>query len=100
MREANICNGKERITGFDCFDSNLSRLHESMTRDDLFHDVHRTLLRFECRRLYLSGETRFVVIEETAVFDNRFRDSVKAARELFQRNLLAATNTFDQTEIG
>src|SRR5947199_2940511 len=100
MREANICDGKERIARFDCFDSDVSCCDESMARDDFFHDIHRTLLRFECRRLYLAGETRLVVIKETAVFDNRFRDSIKAARELFQRNLLTATDALDQTKIG
>src|SRR5437868_2151627 len=100
MREANICDGKERITGFDCFNSDVSCFDESMTRDDFFHDVHRTLLRFECRRLYLAGETRLVIIKETAVFDNRFRDSVKPACELFQRNLLTATDTFNEAEVS
>src|SRR5947199_9078478 len=70
-----------------------------MARDDLLDDVHRALPRLKLWRRDMSSEPRLVVVEEAAVFDNRFRDRIKPARELFQRNLLIALDALDEAEV-
>src|SRR5437773_2260281 len=50
------------------------------------------------RRSHLARQARFVVIEESAVLDDRPRDRIETFGEFVQRDLFAATNTFDQSE--
>ena len=44
-----VGNGKQRVSGFDRCDSNLSGGDERMTRDDLFDNVHGTGARWYLR---------------------------------------------------
>ena len=71
-----------------------------MTRDDFFDDVHRTRKRGERRRRYFSCQTRFVVIEQTAVLDNRLGDRIQTFRKFIERDFLATSNASDQSKVS
>src|SRR5438445_11704091 len=78
MREANVGNSKQGITGLHRINADLSGSNESMMRDDLFDDVHRAALVWptryrrwfgQLRWRNLTRQARFVVIEQPAIFD-------------------------------
>src|SRR5206468_6837113 len=104
-------------------DADLSGFYERVTRDDLFDDVHRARLSVRSptvreglccnralayarasdtlyrRRRDFARQARFVVIEEPAVFDDRLRDRIQTVSEFCERDLFAATDAFNQSEI-
>src|SRR5882724_5598715 len=99
MREAYIGNGKQRVSRLHRSHANFAGSHKRVPRDDLLCDRHPAswLFRgsFEPRRRYFTCHSCFVVVEESAVFDDVLRNRIKTACELFEWNLLAATNAFD-----
>src|SRR5437764_565946 len=100
MREAHVRQGEERVAGLHRFDSDLSGADEGVARDDLLDDVQRSPICFEGRRRDFTCETRLVVVEESAVLDYLLRDWVESARELRERNLLAAPDSLYKAEVG
>jgi hypothetical protein len=99
VREAHVRDGEQSVAGLDRLDADLAGAHEGVARDDLFHDVHRALLGLKPRGHRLAREPRLVVVEQAAVFDDRLRDGVEAARELFERNLFPAADALDEAEV-
>src|SRR6266480_1179683 len=104
MREAHVGDSKERITWLYCRHTYLARPHKCMTGNNLFNNCHRTprLGRgsFQRWRCYLTRKSGFVVVEEAAVLDDVFGDSIETTRELRKWNLLTAPDALDQAEIG
>src|ERR1700749_1816836 len=100
VREAHVRDREERVARFDGLDADSSGAHERVPRDDLLDDVHRPLSGFERGRRDTACEPGLVVVEEAAVLDYLLRDWVGPARELFERNLLAAPYPFDEPEVG
>src|SRR6266545_6478593 len=104
MREAHVRDSKQRVARLHCRHTNFTGTHKGMTRNNLFGDRHRALRlfsrSFQRWRRYLTGHSRFVVVEESTIFDDVFGDWIEAARELFERNLFLPTNAFNQAEVG
>src|SRR6185503_5725885 len=99
MREAHISDGKQRVARLHRGHPNLTGSHKHMTRDDLFNDGHRPCFSLNWRRYYFASQARFVVVEQSAVFDNVSRDWIKTIGELSQRYLGAGANAFHQTQV-
>src|SRR5205085_1455711 len=77
-----------------------ARADECVARDDLLDDVQRSPLCLKRGRRDFACEPRLVVVEESAVLDYLLRDWVESARELRERNLLAAPDSLYEAEVG
>src|ERR1044072_8620499 len=100
MREANVCERKKSIAGFYSRNTDLARSDKRMARDELLDDRHRTRRGFDCWWRDFAAETCLVVVEETTMRDDVLRNLIEAFGKFSKWNLLATSNTFDQTEIG
>ena len=81
VREAHIGHREQSVSGFYRFDSDLSRAHKRVARNDLLDDGHGPRFRFKRRRRDLAGQTCFVVVEETTVFDDIPRNRIQSFGE-------------------
>ena len=65
-----------------------------------FDHGHRTFPGFHGRWQDFPGQPGLVVVEETTMLDDLLRDWVESLGEFSEWNFFAATDTFDQAEIG
>src|ERR1051325_7082219 len=82
VRKAHVGKRKQRVTRLHRCNTDLPGGDERMPRDDLRDDRHRAWSSLERRGRDLSGESCFVVVEQTTVRNDVLRDRIETLREL------------------